>query len=173
MKKFITIEGIDGVGKSTISKKLAENMGAEFIQTPYFKKHAEKDCEDKFSYYLDDLIQLKSILKEELKEKTIICDRYIHSTIAYQGNYIEPKLIMDKYDLLIPDLTVYLTVDEKTRLARLKIRETQYNFVNELDHDYVHLKHVSSNFNKMKDMMIIDTSTKTIDQVVKIIKEAI
>ena len=69
MKKFITIEGIDGVGKSTISKKLAENMGAEFIQTPYFKKHAEKDCEDKFSYYLDDLIQLKSILKEELKEK--------------------------------------------------------------------------------------------------------
>ena len=68
MKKFITIEGIDGVGKSTISKKLAENMGAEFIQTPYFKKHAEKDCEDKFSYYLDDLIQLKSILKEELKE---------------------------------------------------------------------------------------------------------
>ena len=53
------------------------------------------------------------------------------------------------------------------------MREEQYNFVNDMDHDYVHLKHVSSNFNKMKDMMIIDTSTKTIDQVVKIIQEAI
>ena len=80
---------------------------------------------------------------------------------------------MDKYDLLIPDLTIYLTVNEETRLARLKMREEQYNFVNDMDHDYVHLKHVSSNFNKMKDMMIIDTSTKTIDQVVKIIQEAI
>mgnify|MGYP007129515356 CR=1 FL=1 len=50
---------------------------------------------------------------------------------------------------------------------------TTGNFEKRMEEFGKHRNFGRPDFNKMKDMMIIDTSTKTIDQVVKIIQEAI
>ncbi|WP_353287199.1 dTMP kinase [Wolbachia endosymbiont (group B) of Gerris lacustris] len=141
---FITFEGIDGSGKTTQSELLAnyfkqvrgennvvltrEPGGTDFAEK--IRGLLLKDNIDPIS----ELLLLTSMRYEHMKElilpalkegKTVICDRFIDSTIAYQGYGlgVDLSLIRDLHKLVeikYPDITFILDIDVQVGLSRAK-----------------------------------------------------
>lgn len=162
---FITFEGMDSSGKTTVMKKVAEsliNIGYEVITTrePGGTKFAE-ELRDVIMKYdnLPKMAELnlfeaaradlmdKVIKPALLENKIVLCDRFIDSTVAYQGyanqlsfdaNGNKNNLIeqMNAYALqngYFPEATFFIDVDEKERQKRLSIRgiENRYDDVSD------------------------------------------
>jgi dTMP kinase len=149
MKKkgiFITFEGGDGAGKTTLIQKIfndLEKLGLNVLQTRapggteigreirtlLLHKHEaplSKRCE--LLLFLADRAQHvdELILPHLRKGKIILCDRFNDSTIAYQSGArgFKEKLVQElcKFasDALKPDLTLYLDLDPKIGFERVK-----------------------------------------------------
>lgn len=143
---FVTLEGIDGSGKSTQSRLLAEGLSAEGHETvltrePGGSSGAEAIREllsdgDTFDWSRESEILLfmaarrdhldKRILPALAEGKVVICDRYVDSTRVYQG-FGNPRLrsIIDElHNGLIrvwPDITFVLNLPfdlAKVRIAK-------------------------------------------------------
>lgn len=159
MKKglFISFEGADGSGKTTIIKKVAEYLeqnNIEYVLTrePGGSLLAEKirslilDVDHKnISYTTEALLYAASraqhyndIIKPNLElGKIILCDRFLDSSLVYQGIGrglgIEKVLSINKFaiDDVLPDKTVYLDVLPEVGLSRINACSTRE--VNRLD----------------------------------------
>jgi dTMP kinase len=111
--RFFVFEGIDGSGKTTVSKGVAEDLkkkgynviltrepGEFFYNTVGgFKVTSKQPVLEEFYYLIADRAVHNSLLNEWLKdEKTIvICDRYCYSTYAYQGVKLIEELGDEKF----------------------------------------------------------------------------
>jgi dTMP kinase len=158
--KFITFEGPEGSGKSTQAKLLVgylESKGyrAVFLREPggtrlseklrriLLDKSNQKICPiSEMLLYMAARAQLiQEIIKPGImKGYFVICDRFLDSTIAYQGYGLGVKLSLIEYlgDFLIsrlkPDLTIFLDVPIKRgldacgrRLDRIEQRPFAYH----------------------------------------------
>ena len=100
--KLIVIEGIDGSGKSTCAKNLAEKLNSINIKTiytfePTHSRYGAKlresmlsedfDAEEELSLFVKDRKEhIEYMIKPALEEGYfIILDRYFYSSVAYQG----------------------------------------------------------------------------------------
>ena len=141
---FITFEGIDFSGKTTQAKNLANYLrkkGYEvvFIREPggerisekirkilLSEKNKEMTPATELLLYMASRAQLtQRIILPSLKEnKTVICDRYSDSSLAYQGYGRGLNKSMIKYlnqvssSGLTPDLTILLDVPVRVCLKR-------------------------------------------------------
>jgi len=145
MKRFVTFEGIDGSGKSTISKRVCEKLKTAGYDVVYtfeptdssigkFVQECIRKQSDPFvtSFtFIADRIQHCQQIKQWLDEKKIVlCDRYAESTYAYQGAQLETQLknpvkwLQDLSNdrILIPDRTFLFVIDPKSSLARIQHR---------------------------------------------------
>lgn len=143
MKRFVVFEGIDGSGKSTVSKKVYEELRSRGIDTiltnePFDKgiKRCIEDFLDKDAdplsiamLFIADRIEHSKKIKDWLDQgKLVICDRYEDSTYAYQGAQLEGKTNnpikflrdLTPRDLIHPDRVFLLDIDPETGLSRLK-----------------------------------------------------
>ena len=115
--KFITFEGTEGVGKSTQVKLLADYLkktgqpylltrepGGEAIAESIRKiildaKNTSMCDEAEALLYAASRAQLvKNVILPALEEgKTVICDRYVHSSVVYQcyGRGLSEKFVLD------------------------------------------------------------------------------
>ena len=146
---FITFEGGEGTGKSTLItkiKKYLESKGYDVILTrePGGKgsKLAEEirslvlDPKYKVNPYTEALLYAASraqhldevIIPALQKQQIVLCDRYIDSSFAYQAyarelgfDYIEK---INFYALNhLPNLTFYIDVDPEIGISRIKNRK--------------------------------------------------
>ena len=184
MKKFITFEGGEGTGKSTQAKLLTKSLSSInennlLTREPGGTKVSDKIrkilVEDKNGNISSDVEllliyasrhqHLKEKIIPSLKEKTVICDRYIHSTISYQ---FDIKNFAKKLDFfhqnfafnLMPDLTILLDLAPDVGLKRsLKIKNKETRFENK---DKIYHEQIRKNFLKLskkyKNMYKIDAS---------------
>ncbi|MFN2502266.1 MAG: dTMP kinase [Pyrinomonadaceae bacterium] len=140
--KFITFEGIDGSGKSTQLRMLAEylrNRAVDFITTcepggtelGRQLRRAFLETTDTvapmaelLSFAADRAQHVEHLIKPALDEgKLVISDRYADATYAYQGagRGFPAASVLNVIELatggLKPDLTLFfdITVDEATR----------------------------------------------------------
>jgi len=137
---FISLEGIDGSGKSTQAKLLAEALGPEtlLIREPGGTEAAERirtllaDPELELDPLAELLLFLASradltarVIRPALEEgHDIVCDRFADSSVAYQGaarglGVGEVISLTDgATEGLWPDLTLLIRVDPEVGLGR-------------------------------------------------------
>jgi dTMP kinase len=141
---FIVIEGLDGSGKTTQSKiltnKLSENHKVLCTAEPSHGKvgaFIRNDClyEEKrlpteveaLLFAADRVEHLQTELAPALSEgKIVICDRYIYSSLAYQGS---AGLSLDwiktiNARALEPDFALYIDVPPERVLERLQRKKS-------------------------------------------------
>ncbi|GAA0292524.1 dTMP kinase [Rhodovulum strictum] len=145
--RFITFEGIDGSGKSTQARRLADDLraqGREVVLTrePGGSPGAEdirrlvlEGDPDRWSAETEILLftaarrdHLEKTIQPALAAgKVVICDRYADSTRVYQGiTRGDLRVVVDRLHALMigrePDLTFVLDMDPGIGLARARGR---------------------------------------------------
>lgn len=144
MGKFIVFEGIDGSGKSTQMKMLAEKlekMGIKCRRTlePTFglvggvlhdilsgkiKADPKVTAALFVADRLDHILNEKDGLLKSLKQgETVICDRYYFSSYAYQSVEVPGDWVVDANrlcaDTLKPDCTIFIDISPQTAMDRI------------------------------------------------------
>ena len=138
---FISLEGIDGSGKTTQAKRLAEALGSDtlLIREPGGTEPGErvrellKDPDLELDPLAELLLfcaaraQLVAEVIEPAKEagRDVVCDRFSDSSIAYQG--VARGLGADRVESLCdlatggvwPDLTVFLRLHPEVAAERI------------------------------------------------------
>ena len=141
---FITLEGIEGSGKTTQIKNIVEfleNKGYDCVVTrePGGTKIGEKirsillDPENRnmepacelLLYFSDRVQHIKELINPALSEgKTIICDRFFDATLVYQGyaRGLSIDLIIKLHEMIAyglkPDITILLDLLPEIGLSR-------------------------------------------------------
>lgn len=116
---FIALEGLSGVGKTIVGKMLAKRLGAYFYQTPAdsfkaVRKQVDKDITNssRFLFYLAGVVESANEIEEILMKKSVVCDRYILSTICYHRaaglNFNLPNKLIFSQLPITPDYTFLL-----------------------------------------------------------------
>lgn len=139
--KFITIEGIDGSGKTTIAELIYKKIGKDAVLTSeptktWLGDAVNKALEGKMDaitvallFMADRSEHVKKIKKWIAEGKIVICDRYIDSTFAYQSIHMEiedaEKWIYKVHEpfLLKPDLTFLLKISPEKAIERINKRK--------------------------------------------------
>lgn len=155
---FITLEGGDGSGKTTVLGRVAAYL--QNHSTPYLitrepggieiaekirsiildPAHTAMDARTEALLYAAARSQhLAEVVEPALKDGlTVLCDRFVDSSLVYQGYArglgIEEVWSINRFaigDTRMPDLTFYLDVDPEVGLSR--IEANQEREVNRLD----------------------------------------
>ena len=186
MKRFITFEGIDGSGKSTVSKLVYEKLKSEghdavltFEPTDgYIGKMVQKCIEadsdpfvTAFTFIADRIDHCKQIKKWLDEGKIVLCDRYAESTYAYQGaqmqdivnNPIKWLQELSKDRIIIPDRTFIFVIDPDKSLNRIQCRDKLIPFEKKKFLEKVHKNYLE--LSKGERFKNVD-ATKSIDELV-------
>jgi len=146
VKRFISFEGGEGSGKTTVIERLSNELnqlGYNIVKTrePGGSKIAEQIRDvilaidntnmdfltEAYLYAASRRQHLVDIIIPALnEEKIVLCDRFIDSSLAYQG-YARELGIEKVYKInefvtngFLPDLTIYIDVDPSIGLKRIK-----------------------------------------------------
>ena len=139
--KFLVLEGIDGSGKSEQARRLAawlEQRGHRVVSTreptdgPFGRRYRawargefEATPEQVLQLFLEDRREhLAQVVLPALgRGEIVVCDRYKHSTLAYQAaqglDRARLREIFDTPEFPAPDLVLWLRVPVATALARM------------------------------------------------------
>jgi dTMP kinase len=140
---FVTFEGLDGCGKTTQAQLLAESLtadGAEVVSTrePGGTPLGEEIRDlvlhgDHIAPWAETALYLAAraqhvdqVIRPALAAGArVVCDRYLDTSVAYQGGGRELgvdtvlELNLLAVDGLVPDRTVLVEIDVETALARV------------------------------------------------------
>lgn len=141
---FVSIEGLDGSGKTTQINKIKDYVESKGYQTLIVREpggtiigekvrdilldnnHLEMTSVAEMLLYASSRAQLfEEKIKPYLdKGFCVICDRFVDSSVAYQGygRLIDPKKVLETNLIAInnrmPDITFYLDIDPEESLQR-------------------------------------------------------
>ena len=155
MNKFIVIEGLDGSGKSTVTRLLAErftthNMSNYITFEPTKNPIGElmrsilsgkiKNIENEaiaLLFAADRYQHLKSEILPALEHSHVICDRYYYSSMAYQGIDVETLERVIDYNQAVmpirkPDIVFFINVTPDECFRRVKQRGEAISIFEEL-----------------------------------------
>ena len=156
MALFITIEGPEGSGKTTVLKAVVEQLSKDYDVIATREPGGVKTAEAIRNILLEgdamdprtEALLFAAARREHLVEKvlpaldkgiTVICDRFIDSSLAYQGyaRKIGVEAIQTINDFAIeghaPDLTLYLDIPAEVGQARIMQNQRAQNRLDKED----------------------------------------
>ena len=146
---FISLEGIDGSGKSTQAKMLAaafKTQGFDVVLTREMggTEFGEKTRDLIMASSTDDMTEFlmicaarnhhlhAKILPALKANQVVICDRFVDSSAAYQGQTLGMNLVYEIHNRLLmgiyPNLTLYLDISPMEAQKRVHSRGQQNKF---------------------------------------------
>lgn len=189
---FITLEGPDGSGKTSVANAVCEKLEQMGIGVVHTREPGGIDIAEQIRNIILDpkntamdgkteALLYAASRRQHLVEKVfpavkegkiVICERFLDSSLAYQGYGrglgIDEVLGINLFaiDNTYPDLTIYLDVDEEVGLSRLKDR----NFKDRLDQESIDFHHkVKQGYDevlkKFKDRIIVVDASKPKEEV--------
>ena len=189
----IAIEGMDGVGKTTIAQELAKRNNYTYIgnaihqlfgitdkDSSYYKMFQSKEDEI-FLRSGNDIIRawlcsLGNIYTAtQVKDKDIIVDRHILSNFQQNGTRENRKIYQTLIELIgIPDMSVILYASPEVRLERIYNR-------NKEDKDLRDKSIITDEYNRMikfaekfkMPYIVINTERKSIENIIQEIEEKV
>ena len=156
--KFITFEGTDGSGKTSVIKRIIEELTKEGYKIVSTREPGGVKISEEIRDIIHDVNNTEmdpiceaylyaASRRQHLIEKVkpmlekgyiVICDRYVDSSLAYQGyaRNIGIEKVKDinhfAIDGFYPDLTIYLDVKPEVGIKRI-LEHTQTHELNRLD----------------------------------------
>ena len=138
---IITIDGLDGAGKSTLAKSLSETLGYEYIDKPIYELFNVKGDDNYLYneiYHIQDLIYNKTesntlksyftglsllYIKECMSDRNLIIDRGLLSAFAFNGDENSKPVFETLINLgAFFDAAIIVTVSNEERIKRIKKR---------------------------------------------------
>lgn len=193
--KFISIEGPDGAGKTSVIKALVAKLEADGItdfmttREPGGIKISEQirnvilDVENTEMDARTEALLFAAARRQHLVEKIlpaleagklVICDRFVDSSLAYQGvaRNIPTDLIWEinqfAIDNHLPDLTILIDVPAEIGLERINQAKGQRQY-DRLDREGVSFHNLVRDaflsFEASSDRIVLVDGTQTIDEI--------
>ena len=191
---FISFEGPDGSGKTTISKLVYEKLIENDFDCIYTREpggieiaekirdiilnpeHTSMDRKTEALLYAASRRQhlVEKVLPALKDNKIVICDRFVDSSLAYQGIgrgigfeevYAINEFAIEGY---LPNFTIFLDIDAQTGLDRIQSR----TFKDRLDQEDISFhQRVFAGYQEVlkrfKERIVIVDATKTIEAIVE------
>ena len=177
--KFIVFEGIDGAGKTTQIRLLEERLKKDhlpvcitaeptaghfgvLLREALSGRSKKTPCE-MAALFLSDRIEHNvdpdgGIQKQIDSGRTVICDRYYYSSLAYQGSLTDMAWVADMNlhcpDIRRPDLCLFLDLTPQQSLERIRANRSN----REIYETEEMLTQVRNNFYRAFDLLK-DTDT--------------
>ena len=131
--KFVALEGVDNVGKTTLSKCIVRKVGgnAVYLKTPvepfftrcksFDLRHNSRSLEKRFELFVEGMKYSSAVIEEYKEEgKIVVADRWIWTTFAYhfaKDNDLYAKLKnrwqQIEMSLVKPDANYFIVVSDK------------------------------------------------------------
>lgn len=176
VKMIVAIEGMDGVGKTTVAKYIESKLGFKYIKEPL-----------KELFGLDDVMNISNkvfrenderiiawylalgdaYIMSKYKNEDIVIDRHILHNYFWNGTTNSEDIFKLQMNMFgIPDLTILLYADTETRKKRIISRNPE-------DPDLVNSNMWIDGYDKMINFLdeykyayeVLDTNDMSIDEV--------
>jgi len=169
MSQFIVIDGIDGAGKSTVAEMLASTLGYQYLKSPGKEFSGVREYFEnpdlmlaRFYFYAATTLYLSETIRQELSAgNSVVCDRYIYSTIAYHramGLDINNDTVKKLFATLVkPTYYCALAADFEVCKQRIQQRGVSSRADQWLEKDIALQQNVVEQF-RLLNVPIIDTS---------------
>lgn len=173
---FIVITGLDGSGTSTIAKKLHEvDEGSYLFHTPseIYADREEIDLKVRkisqmahYLYYLSSVSYMSDYIKKNIdyKNNNIYCVRYLIDTVvSHRVAGLDVDLDYEKYNILKPDMTIFVSLDETIRQERISKRGKSL-LDKILDTDTVRNAFLREFSNLAQESIVFDNGTENVEE---------
>jgi len=143
--RFICIEGIDGSGKTTQARLLVKSLKQRGFDVVYTTEPSPGEVGKFIRRYIlqrekrvpivveallfavDRVDHVESRVKPALKKgRIVVCDRYVYSSLAYQGAAGLDRAWIERINrlALTPDLSIFIDVPSEVVLKRIKRKKS-------------------------------------------------
>lgn len=173
---FIVVTGLDGSGTSTIAEKLYQmDEEAYLFHTPseIYSDREKIDASVReisqtahYLYYLSSVVYISDYIKKNIdyKRHNVYCVRYLIDTVvSHRVAGLDVGLEYDKYDILKPDLTIFVSLDEEIRQDRINKRGKSL-LDKVLDEELIINKFVKEFSDLAKDSIVFDNGIDRVDE---------
>lgn len=200
---LIVFEGIDGSGKGEQIARLVAYLKQARVKHR-LRKYPTKKAKDALLHlqgkkdvpalelagiFADDIASEQGkIAREADAGLVVVCDRYLHSTLAYQGavaGYGKVKAELAKREVRPADVVFVLDIDERTSLLRKKkqkaldrfesdsafMKKVRENYLREAKEGYLAYKCIVLDASKPADEVFSDIITQVEPVAVKKIEK--
>jgi len=142
---FICIEGLDASGKTTQARQLVKNLRRKGFDVTYttepspgevgrfIRRHVLQRRKrvptvvEALLFAVDRVDHVENRIKPALeKGRVVVCDRYVYSSLAYQGAAGLDQAWIEQINrlALTPDLSIFIDVPPEVVLKRIKRKKS-------------------------------------------------
>lgn len=172
---FIVITGLDGSGTSSIAKRLSElDKGSVVLKTPSaeFSDRVKIDSIVReysqgahYLYYLSSVLFMSDYIRKNYDyiNHNVYCVRYLIDTVvSHKVAGLEVSLDYETYNILKPDITIFVFTKEIVRQNRISKRgKSCLDYM--LDNDIIRNKFIAEFKTNLDNYVTIDNTGTDID----------